>query len=123
MNRIGFALLMVPVVLSATEQVAVNQVAVNQVPVSQVTVIRAARLFDGKAGHVTAPGLVVVSGGKITAVGKDAAIPAGAVTIDLGDATLLPGFMDAHTHLSMPFERDYRVAEQALLKKTVAERT
>jgi imidazolonepropionase-like amidohydrolase len=107
MNRIGFALLMVPVALTAADQ---------------VTVIKAARLFDGTRDHVTSPGLVVVSGGRIRAVGKDAAIPAGAVTIDLGDATLLPGFMDAHTHLSMPFERDYRVAEQALLKKTVAER-
>jgi len=113
MIRIVFALLMVPVVLTAADQVTVNQ----------VTVIKAARLFDGKSGHVTSPGLVVVSEGKIRAVGKDAAIPAGAVTIDLGDATLLPGFMDAHTHLSMPFERDYRVAEQAMLKKTVAERT
>src|SRR5450432_3055078 len=107
MNRIGFALLMVPVALTAADP---------------VTVIKAARLFDGIGDHVTSPGLVVVSGGKISGVGKDAAIPAGAVTIDLGDATLLPGFMDAHTHLSMPFERDYRVAEQAMLKKTVAER-
>jgi imidazolonepropionase-like amidohydrolase len=107
MKKIGFASLTVAVALTAAEP---------------VTAIKAARMFDGTRDHVTSPGLVVVSGGKITAVGKDAAIPAGAVTIDLGDATLLPGFMDAHTHLSMPFERDYRVAEQALLKKTVAER-
>jgi imidazolonepropionase-like amidohydrolase len=98
MKKIGFASLTVAVALTAAEP---------------VTAIKAARMFDGTRDHVTSPGLVVVSGGKITAVGKDAAIPAGAVTIDLGDATLLPGFMDAHTHLSMPFERDYRVAEQA----------
>jgi imidazolonepropionase-like amidohydrolase len=91
MKKIGFASLTVAVALTAGEP---------------VTVIKAARMFDGTRDHVTSPGLVVVSGGKITAVGKDAAIPAGAVTIDLGDATLLPGFMDAHTHLSMPFERD-----------------
>src|SRR6202166_1862144 len=107
MNRIVFAFLTLPVALTAADQ---------------VTVIKAPRLFDGKGNHVTSPGLVVVSGGKIGPVGKDAVIPAGAVTIDLGDATLLPGFMDAHTHLSMPFERRYRVAEQALLKNNIAER-
>src|SRR5436305_598630 len=115
MNRIGFALLMAPLAL-ITMPLALTAA-------DRTTVLKAARLFDGKSGHVISPGLVVVSGGKISAVGKDAAIPAGAVTIDLGDATLLPGFMDAHTHLSMPFERDYRVSEQALLKKPVAERT
>ncbi len=107
MNRLLVALLALPLALAAADQ---------------VTVIKAARIFDGKSDHVVSPGLVVVSGGKITAVGAGAAIPTGAVTIDLGDATLLPGFMDAHTHLSDPFERDYRVSESALLKKTVAER-
>jgi len=89
----------------------------------RIIVLRAARLFDGKSDRVVSPGLVVVTGSRITALGAGAAIPSGADTIDLGDTTLLPGFMDAHTHLSSPFERDYRVAEQAMLKKTVAERT
>ena len=43
--------------------------------------------------------------------------------IDLGDATLLPGFIDAHTHLTYPYERDYRVEELNALKKTIPERT
>jgi imidazolonepropionase-like amidohydrolase len=84
--------------------------------------IKAARMFDGKSDRVVSPGLVVVSGGKIQAVGRGAAIPADAETIDLGDSTLLPGFMDAHTHLSDPYSLDYRQAELDGLKKTVSER-
>jgi len=89
----------------------------------RIYVLKAARMFDGKGDHVLTPGLVVVANDKIIAVGRNAAIPAGAETIDLGDATLLPGLMDAHTHLADPFERDYRNEELNLLKKPVSERT
>jgi len=88
----------------------------------KVVVLKAARMFDGKSDRIVSPGLVLVSQGKILAVGTAAAIPAGAETIDLGDATLMPGFMDAHTHLSDPYQSDYRQGEMDLLKKTVAER-
>jgi imidazolonepropionase-like amidohydrolase len=67
---------------------------------TQPVVIRAARMFDGTSDSVTSPGIVVVTGNRITAAGANAAIPANATVIDLGDATLLPGFVDAHTHLS-----------------------
>ncbi len=86
-------------------------------------VLKAAHMFDGKGDHVVSPGLVVVINGKIAATGAQAAFPAGAETIDLGDATLLPGFIDAHTHLTYPYERDYRVEELNALKKTIPERT
>jgi imidazolonepropionase-like amidohydrolase len=89
----------------------------------KVTVIRAARLFDGKSGRITSPGVVIVVNDKIASVGAKAPVPAGAETIDLGDTTLLPGFMDAHTHVTMPFERDYRNSELSILKKPVPERT
>src|ERR1035437_6021696 len=39
------------------------------------------------------------------------------------DATLLPGLIDAHTHLTYPYERDYRVEELNALKKNIPERT
>lgn len=70
-----------------------------------VTVLKAARLFDGKSDTLAQPGIVVVSGNKIQSV--DGQVPAGATIIDLGDATLLPGFIDSHTHLTMDFNPDY----------------
>jgi imidazolonepropionase-like amidohydrolase len=65
-------------------------------------VLRAARVVDGSGAAPIANGVVVVTGNRITAVGRSGAVtvPAGAQTIDLGDATLLPGFIDAHTHIS-----------------------
>jgi imidazolonepropionase-like amidohydrolase len=84
-------------------------------------VLKAARMFDGKSNALTSPGLVVVTGGKIAGVGAGATIPAGAEVIDLGDATLLPGFIDAHTHLTMPYREDYARAMLDRLQKPIPE--
>lgn len=83
--------------------------------------IKAARLFDGVSGTLTEPGLVIVSEGKIQAIGNRTTIPPGATVIDLGDATLLPGFIDAHTHLSSEFNADYDGATLLGLERPVAE--
>jgi imidazolonepropionase-like amidohydrolase len=88
---------------------------------SKPIVIKAARMFDGVSDRVTLPGLVVVLGEKIRSVGAKAEIPDGAEVIDLGDATILPGFMDAHTHLTLPFDSDYRKQQLEGLQKTIAE--
>jgi imidazolonepropionase-like amidohydrolase len=98
---------------------------------AQVIALKAARMFDGKGDAVRMPGLVVVENGKIVSVGGG--VPAGATVIDLGDATLLPGFMDAHTHLTMDFNTDYvteeidtlqrPIPEQALIASTYAKKT
>lgn len=78
-----------------------------QTPVAApvVTAIRAAHLFDGRSGKLLSPGLVLVQGTRIVSVGGE--VPAGAKLIDLGDATLLPGFIDAHVHLSSEFNEDW----------------
>jgi imidazolonepropionase-like amidohydrolase len=85
-------------------------------------ILKAARLFDGKSDGLVMPGVVVVTGGRIVAVGPSASIPAGAEVIELGDATLLPGFIDAHTHLTIPYSEDYNRQQLDNLRKTVAER-
>jgi imidazolonepropionase-like amidohydrolase len=84
-------------------------------------VIKAARMFDGVSDRIVTPGLIVVLGEKIRGVGATAEIPPGAEIIDLGDATILPGFMDAHTHLTLPYDLDYRQQQMDALTKTVAE--
>ena len=65
-------------------------------------VLRAARLFDGTGGALVRDAAVVIVGDRITAVGPAArvAVPAGARVVDLGDATLLPGFVDMHVHIA-----------------------
>lgn len=82
-------------------------------------VLKAARLFDATSDTLMQPGLIVVGGNKIESVGGHA--PTGATVIDLGDATLLPGFIDAHTHLTMDFNPDYNGARLNGLSRTVAE--
>jgi len=92
-------------------------------PAAGPVAIKAARLFDGKSDRLSMPGLVVVVAGKIQAVGQGAIVPAGAEVIDLGDATLMPGFMDAHTHLSFESSDDWNQDTLAGLRKTIPEQT
>ena len=68
----------------------------------QTLVLRAGELFDPAAGRMIDHPVVVLSGNKIASVSYGTTIPiSGAKLIDLGDATLLPGFIDVHTHLTM----------------------
>jgi imidazolonepropionase-like amidohydrolase len=68
-------------------------------PAPATTVIRAARMIDVKAGTTIQNPVVVVQRGRIVSVGANAPTPPGAKVIDLGNLTLLPGLIDAHTHL------------------------
>ncbi len=78
-------------------------------------VLKAARLLDGRGGRPLTPALVRVEGDRIVEVGERLAVPTGARVLDLGDATLLPGFIDLHTHLT---DKDDVHWEEALLKTT-----
>jgi adenine deaminase len=61
-------------------------------------VLKANHLFDSVSGQMLDHGVIVVVGKTIQAVGTDLKVPEGAQVIELGDATLLPGFIDAHVH-------------------------
>ena len=71
----------------------------------QPTVLRAARMVDVRRGTVVPNAVVVVQGDRISAAGAGVAIPAGAAVIELGDATLLPGLIDSHTHLLQNYDK------------------
>jgi imidazolonepropionase-like amidohydrolase len=70
---------------------------------AQATFVKAGRLLDPRTGNVLSPAAVLIEGGRIKEVGAPAQlqahVPAGAKTVDLGGATLLPGLTDSHTHL------------------------
>jgi imidazolonepropionase-like amidohydrolase len=67
-----------------------------------VVAVRAGKLIDVVAGKVLENQTILISGERITAVGPSGsvAVPAGAELVDLSNATVLPGLVDAHTHLT-----------------------
>jgi imidazolonepropionase-like amidohydrolase len=64
-----------------------------------VIAVRCGRMIDVKAGKAIAGAVILIENGRITAAGPEVKVPAGARVIDLGTATVLPGLIDAHTHL------------------------
>ena len=122
-SHLSFSAVITILLLSAAAAVAADQ----------TIVLKAARMFDGKSKALVQNGVVIVHGDKIVDVGSNLPVPAGARVIDLGDATLSPGFMDAHTHLTLDFsgnfnerrlkELDLNVSEQAIKATTYARAT
>src|SRR5215212_2027746 len=84
-------------------------------------VLKAAHLFDGKSKTLLSNGVVVVQGDKIVDAGSNLPVPADAQVIDLGDATLSPGFIDAHTHLTFDYSGDYNKNRLAQISANVSE--
>ncbi len=67
---------------------------------ARVTAIRAGTLIDGRGGAPVRNAVILIQSGRITEVGPAVRVPAGARVIDLSRATVLPGFIDAHVHLT-----------------------
>ena len=91
--------LIIVLVLTAVSATAQTLGAPGERKGSGVVVIKAAQILDGRGGEPIRNGSIVVTDNKITAIGANVSIPAGAKIIDLGDATLMPGFIDSHTHI------------------------
>lgn len=89
------------VVAGFTAAAAAPEATSGQSLSDSVLAVTSARLVDVVTGTVIPRGLVLVRGGRIAAVGSrdSIRIPAGTRVMDLGDATLLPGLIDAHVHL------------------------
>jgi imidazolonepropionase-like amidohydrolase len=96
MRKLSTLSALVLLVLFSIGQVAAQSPAV-------VTLVKASRLLDPRTGNMLSPAAVLIEGGKIKEVGPPSRVqanaPAGVKTIDLGNATLLPGLIDSHTHL------------------------
>src|SRR5437868_4100715 len=79
-------------------------IAYGQTPKTAATsrrvAVRAAHLIDPVDGKRVDDVIVLIENDKVTAVGHGLTIPSDATTIDLGKATLLPGLIDVHTHLT-----------------------
>ena len=86
---------------------------------AQVVVLKAAKMLDVKAQKIVSNPVVIVEGEKIRQVGSGIAIPAGARVVDLGSATLMPGLIDAHTHLLQNY--DFAIGEDENMVLTVSQ--
>jgi imidazolonepropionase-like amidohydrolase len=91
-------------------------------PASVPIAVRAARMMDVRSGKSLQNPVILIENGRISAVGAGLAIPEGARLIDLGQATVLPGLIDSHTHLmariqespeGLEYERDLLTKSQA----------
>ncbi|MBP6572454.1 MAG: hypothetical protein KA226_13600, partial [Gemmatimonadales bacterium] len=75
-------------------------------PTGPITAIRAGRLIDPENGSVTRNAVILVQGGRFTAVGTDVAVPTAAKVIDLSKLTVMPGLVDSHNHLALTYKED-----------------
>ncbi len=88
-----------------------------------VSVLRAARMWDAHSSNAITNGVVVIENGKISKVGTGIDTPANAKVIDLGDVTLLPGFIDLHTHTTSEMGQNFLQTFYENLRMSVPEET
>jgi len=89
-------------------------------PNGHAIVLHAARLLDVESGRITTPGEILIEGDAIKEVGAKVSRPANAEILDLGDATLLPGLIDAHVHLFLhPGAEDLQTVQESVPQRTI----
>lgn len=87
---------------------------------AQVVAIKAGRLVDPATGATSRDQIILVEGGRITAVGASVPIPKGASVVDLSKKVVLPGLFDVHTHLCLNLHTQGGDGLNALLKTLLA---
>jgi imidazolonepropionase-like amidohydrolase len=106
--------------LSAALSLASLQLAVSQTQPPQPVVLHAARLLDVESGHMITPGEILVEGERIAEVGTAVSRPSNVTILDLGNATLLPGLIDAHIHLFLhPGAEDLQTVQESVPERTI----
>ena len=75
----------------------------RQAPAERLA-LRAARMLDVSSGQIVRDAVIIVEGEKVSAAGANLAVPRDARVLDLGDVTVLPGLIDAHTHITYHFD-------------------
>ena len=115
--------------LTLASVLPLNTFATETVAAPKRLALRAAQLIDGSGAAPLRDAVVLIEGDRITAVGSGLAIPAGTEVIELGSATLTPGLIDCHTHITGEsgdyYQRLVRQSsiDQAVRAHVYAERT
>jgi imidazolonepropionase-like amidohydrolase len=115
MRRKVLAMVMIAMAAYAQAQMVWAQVAAQG---TKRTAIRAGRLIDGKGGAPVTNVLIVIQGNQITSVTAGGTPPAGVDVIDLSQMTVLPGFIDTHTHILLQGDITAADYDEQLLKQS-----
>jgi len=120
MRLLGSPLVFMTMVASCFAQYAKTSESGPQTP-KRCVAVRAGRMFDGKSDHLLSNQTIIIHGERIVEVGPSdrVKIPAAAQMLDLSHATVLPGLIDAHTHVFANREDFY----QEMLKESLQYRT